>query len=379
MITAESFEAQLDDLLARICYKLQISQTQHKVAEDRYTAISRWLEADGSPLAAFWPAIYAQGSLRIGTTVRPIARQEYDLDLVCEMQIDWRMIRRPVFLLDMVETRLREDDTYRTMLERKNRCVRVKYANEFHLDILPACPDPEAGNGCVLVPDREANDWKGSNPKGYAQWFESRAELLAKRFVERVEPLPMPEPTEFKLPLKRVVQLIKRWRDVAYNESRDDAPISIVLTTLVASHYNGEPSVGLALTNCLARIVETLPPTGERLIVWNPTNPEEDLSERWDEKPAAYEAFVSGISSLNKRWQELQHYRGQKLTTTLEQLFGEDETRSALKEQAEYVTKARSDLQLGVARRTGLLVPISRPDSIPLRRNTFYGEPGLPS
>jgi len=82
MFFTESFNLQLDDLLDRIGKKLQISPTQHQLAEERYKSIGRWLEADGSLLAPFNPVIYSQGSLRIGTTVRPRGRQEYDLDLV---------------------------------------------------------------------------------------------------------------------------------------------------------------------------------------------------------------------------------------------------------------------------------------------------------
>ena len=106
MFLTESFHTQLDDLLERICLKLQLSPTQHKLAEDRYMAIANWLEVEGSPLQALLPIIYPQGSLRIGTTVKPWARQEYDLDFVCELQADWRQTLNPLALLDVVEGRL---------------------------------------------------------------------------------------------------------------------------------------------------------------------------------------------------------------------------------------------------------------------------------
>ena len=69
MLITESFNSQLDDLLERICVKLQISPTQHQLAKNRYEAISNWLEAEGSPLVAVRPTIYPQGSLRIGTAL----------------------------------------------------------------------------------------------------------------------------------------------------------------------------------------------------------------------------------------------------------------------------------------------------------------------
>lgn len=375
MFITESFNSQLDDLLERICSKLQITPTQHEQAEGRYKAIGDWLEAEGSPLAHAKPVIYPQGSLRIGTTVRPLTRQEYDLDLVCEFELDWRRIPNPVVLLDVVEARLKAHETYRTMLKRKNRCIRVKYANQFHLDILPGCPDPDSGFGCLLVPDREAKDWKPSNPKGYAIWFESRTALLEEVFAKRVEPLPGPEPIDLKTPLKRVVQLLKRWRDVAYAKNSDGAPISIVLTTLAGNFYSGQESVSKALADILDRIVANLPLDGGRLIVRNPTNPDEDLSERWGENPNAYRAFVSGIIALRKSWHEVNQQGGiHRVTATLQRLFGEDLAESVVKEQAEFIEQVRSQQRLGVQRGSGVLTSVTAAGSMPVRPNTFHGE-----
>lgn len=378
MLITESFNLQLDDLLERICFKLQISPTQHQLAEDRYKAIGNWLEADGSLLAAFKPVIYPQGSLRIGTTVRPLARQEYDLDLVCEIQIDWRKIDNPTVLLNAVETRLKQHDTYKTMLERKNRCIRVKYANEFHLDILPACPDPISGNCCVVVPDREAEEWKASNPRGYAAWFESCVKLSKGLVVERVEPLPAQEPVEKKAPLKHVVQLMKRWRDIRYAKTLDIAPVSIVLTTLAGHHYSGQQFVSEGLTYVLNGIVDSLPPKGQRLVVLNPANLKEDLSECWGEKPGAYEAFVSGIVTFQRLWQEINQQRGiHQITAGLEALFGEDPTKGAVKEQAEFIEKLRSEQKLGIQKGLGTLSHVTSIGSMPVPQNTFHGSQAL--
>ncbi|MGA9996880.1 MAG: nucleotidyltransferase, partial [Pyrinomonadaceae bacterium] len=189
MLVLESINQQLDDLLERIGEKLQLSPTRYQQAESRYHAVGDWLSAEDSTLATFDPVIYPQGSMKIGTTVRPRGRQAHDLDFVLELKADWRLFPRPVVLLDMVEHRLREHKIYREMIERKNRCMRIIYANEFHLDILPACPNPSAGLHCVLVPDCAAEGWKHSNPKGYALWFERTAETKRAEFRKQIEPL----------------------------------------------------------------------------------------------------------------------------------------------------------------------------------------------
>ncbi|MHB8074041.1 nucleotidyltransferase domain-containing protein [Desulfosporosinus fructosivorans] len=135
----QSFDNQLEDLLHRICVRLQITSTQRVLAESRYKSIAEWLAADES---VFWGKdldIYPQGSLRIGTTVKPLAHQEFDLDLVCEINRSWQS-KNPLELLDAMEERLRQHKTYSPMIQRKNRCIRLDYANEFHMDLLPACP-----------------------------------------------------------------------------------------------------------------------------------------------------------------------------------------------------------------------------------------------
>ncbi|CAN5651536.1 hypothetical protein BH20ACI3_BH20ACI3_28170 [soil metagenome] len=105
------------------------------------------------------------------------------------------------------------------------------------MDILPACPDPEAGGTCILVPDREARSWKASNPKGHAAWFEAQAQVTAHTIKRYVEPVPTQEDADEKPPLKLATQLLKRRRDIMFLDDWDNAPISIVLTTLAAQHY----------------------------------------------------------------------------------------------------------------------------------------------
>ena len=145
----------LDDVLVRLCSILQLSTTQFSLAESHYRAICEWLGHEESELNQFNPDLYPQGSFALGTTVKPQIGDEYDVDLVCELNVNYRSLPRPVLLLDLIEKRMRQSDRYRDRLERKKRCLRVNYEHAFHLDILPACPDPGAGSTCLVIPDRE--------------------------------------------------------------------------------------------------------------------------------------------------------------------------------------------------------------------------------
>ena len=94
--------------------------------------------------------------MRLNTTVKPLKGDEYDLDFVCELSCDPRTFGTPLQVLELLATRLRQSDTYNNMMEVKNRCIRLNYQHEFHMDILPACRDAAAGGTCLLVPDRKA-------------------------------------------------------------------------------------------------------------------------------------------------------------------------------------------------------------------------------
>jgi hypothetical protein len=364
---------QLTDLLMRICGLLQITQTQHNAAEGHYNAIGEWLADSKSGLYRFRPAIYSQGSFRIGTTVKPREREEYDVDLVCELQVDPRLISSPVLLLDLIEARLRQHGDYKTRIERKNRCIRVVYARDFYLDILPGCPDPNGHGTCLVVPDREASCWKPSNPKGYAEWFES---IAGKRMVKAaLEPLPTFEYGEVKPPLSRVVQLVKRWRDVFFETRPDLAPISIVLTTLAGHHYVGQSDVSDGLTAFLEGVVRTIPSNGNRLVVLNPSNQKEDLSEKWDRNPRAYSAFVSGMASFLTSWRAVVAGRGiPEVAVALSALFGEELTGRAVDQQAEALQKARKNRELSFSTKSKSIVVGAGAGTIPVRTNTFFGE-----
>jgi hypothetical protein len=368
---------QMDDLLWRICEQIQLTPSCHQLAVDRYEAVCRWLEADGSGVASYRPSIYPQGSMRIGTTVRPIGRNEYDLDFVCEVLAHPSSFSSPFQLLKLMEARLREHKVYASILEVKNRCVRLNYADEFHMDILPACPDGFSNDGCLVVPDRESRWWKPSNPKGYADWFEQRCELAMQvlmaeraRLVSKAEPIPDQEAAEDKATLKRAVQLLKRWRDIRYEKQPDVAPISMVLTTLAALNYEGQGSVSRAISDILDRIVTLIGSRSPRIIVLNPAHTDEDLSERW-ENPVQYAAFVTGIRELHRLWADLMAMSGiQNVTKALEKLFGEP-AMVAVAAQANRLQKLRVEKSLRVM--PAGLISAAPAIGLAMRSNTFHG------
>lgn len=367
----------LDDLLQRVGEKLQISKTQRELAEDRYHAVGSWLYKDEDLFDGAEINIYPQGSLSISTTVKPLFKQEYDLDLVCEIN-ESHEGRDPIELLDKIEQRLKDNEIYKGKVERKNRCIRLNYANEFHMDILPAHPVNLPPDTCVKVPDRKAEDWKDSNPKGYSSWFKDRSNQFEKALFEaraEIEPLPQDESVDRKAPLKRAVQLIKRYRDIYFEEEIDLAPISIVLTTLAAHEYKGQVSVNGTITHVLNQLSELISNSDKRIVVLNPSNEKEDLSERWDGNPNLYRAFVKFINDFKVNWQELNELQGlNEIADKLKEMFGENVTNQVLKEQAAHLEKSRSNKGLAVISSGILITAATTEKAVAMERNTFYGE-----
>lgn len=365
----------LDAILIGICETLQLTRTQYELAEGRYEDLGKYLNRCAHPYLP-QPQVYSQGSFRIGTTVRPVGRSEYDLDAVCELALDWRLLTDPVLVLNALEAVLRMSPAYSGRIERKNRCIRLVYANEFHIDLLPACPDPASGLHAVVVPDRSVHAWKPSNPKGYAIWFDLKTIVLLKvaegRALAGLEPLPGHESARQKKPLQRVVQLLKRWRDIYYRDCPDLAPISIVLTTLAAEEYRGQASESEALTGIINGIVARIPTRG-RLVVLNPVNLKEDLSERWD-NPKVYQAFVRGMLDLQRDWNAI--LAGEGLDTIgagMEDVFGSDPVKESFRRYAASVSSARKKSSLGVRPATGILSTCAA-STLPVRPNTFHGD-----
>jgi hypothetical protein len=368
-VIAASANAELDILLECLCVALQLTETLYQDAQQKYRAVARWLSQPGSPLVLYEPDIYPQGSMLLLTTVKPRTHEEYDVDLVCLLRVD-RYGCSSMALYEAVARRLMAHDTYRKILERMKRCLRLNYAGQLHLDILPACPNIERGGTAIWVPDRKLEGWKESDPKGYGNWF-ARCALREGRVIKaRVEPLPPNQAAHDKAPLRRTVQLLKRRRDVVFNGS-DLAPRSVILTTLAGHHYGGHDLCADALETVLAGIVRQIEATPGVIQVLNPVNSAEDFGESLNER--SYSAFVDYVDDFRDRLGRLSSISGiDHIAQALGDLFGETVVHKAVDLYAERYSSARESGALRVA---GPLVGLttSVTHSRPVPKHTFYG------
>lgn len=329
-------ESKVSSLLDGIASQLDISPTKYKQAVERYTAVSSWI-AEGKYEGVENIHFYPQGSFRLGTVVRPIKNgqdADYDIDLVSEFQIS-KDSTTPKDLKQTVGTRIAENEKYRKMLDEEGRrCWTLLYAEDdevgFHLDVLPATPeweslrnsfiDPRIAQKAIAITHKNKNqtyEWYSSNPSGYADWFDeiNRSALDMARAIQKrslfesnreiyasIDEVP---DALIKTPLQRAIQILKRHRDVRFTNHpmASDKPISMILTTLAAKLYNGEPTVFLALKNIVNQfdmLSALLSPdysinkalqeqslitrkSDGTWVIPNPVNPNENFADRWHE------------------------------------------------------------------------------------------------
>jgi hypothetical protein len=375
--------AHLNAALQAICFRLQLPEDQFELARTKHEEVGAWLIHKDSPVREYWPRVYHQGSMLIETTVRPLKRTEHDLDIVCQLGAPKSMTPRQVFAL--VYNRMAASPQFKDIIKPKPRCIRVNFPNKFHLDVVPAIFDGGTSGTSIYIPDMPAavGRWKASDPKGFAKWFEEMCKKVKPRMVKKayarnmseghVDPVPDPEPYHTKKPLKRAVQLLKRWRDVQFLGREELVTPSIVVTRLAADFYDGDPdpyeAVEIIIDRMHALFALGCP------VVRNPVNDEEVISEKWHDKPECFEAFKLAIGDLRDRWRRLPELKGVHVVVReLEDLFGEPAA-EAVREVFAPIEVARTQNVLHVSRDTRTLLPAAAAPAaaIKVQGHTFYG------
>ncbi|MGO9454322.1 MAG: nucleotidyltransferase [Candidatus Binataceae bacterium] len=359
----------LDELLDGICEVLQITATQYDDAVSKYEAVGTWLAAGGSPLEHIADDIFAQGSMALGTTVKPLGQEEFDLDLIFPVK---EFAGSPLALYELVDWRIAQNGLYAPILEKRPRCLRLNYANAFHLDIVPARPHRRLGGTYIEIPDRTLASWIPNNPLGFQTWFGSCCKNIILLEKASVLPVPAREPVPVMPPLKRVVQLLKRNRDIVFAD-QDDEPSSILLTTLAGQHYAKDASVHLALCNVVSGIAEQVRQADPyRIAVMNPPCETQDLCEGLSDR--GYKAFANWIWALHQALLKLHDGEGlENVANRLKRLFGERVTLTAVKSFSGNVRKARERGALR-AGRDGLSTAVGAGAGIVVPRHDFHGD-----
>lgn len=383
---------QFDEIFDMLGDNLDISKTQHEIAKNSYIAVGKWLADSLSLLSPYQPNIRPQGSFMLGTMIKPVCdKDELDIDLVCELtgkNASWTQYD----IKKIVGDRLKDNKKYKEILDEEGRrCWTLKYSENahFHMDILPSLvsynhriilekayssieDSTSLDSMSIRITDKEEENyysdpnpanWMKSNPFGYGRWFLSIANIdhlqKAMLFSESINPLP--KYTNKKLPLQRIVQILKRHRDVMFDGS-DSKPISIIITTLSALAYKKEDSVTDGLVNIINSITNNIEERYDyalgRKIKWipNPVNPEENFADKWIESSEREANFYAWVDKLKQDIHNILNSRGlHNISEPMKEIFGDKTIIKTFSDLGDKSIKQRKDGNLMMAFGTGVL------------------------
>lgn len=396
------------EMVSHITSNLDLTETQLNQLKSAYKAIGSYLANKGSWLSDCH--IYAQGSVGIGTSVKPI-HEDSDMDIDLVLHLPSKSYPNTTSdaneLLYQLINDLQDSPRYKDKVENepKRRCVTMQYGGiegqGFHMDITPSMPEDmvcSSHKSNVRVADlKTANS--PSHPYGYRSWFRGicnkevrwsrKSSYRSKQeiYAGTVEELPG---QVRKTVLQIVVQLLKRHRDIwkqnIYNIYADYAPISIIITTLAGRAYDKCVHSNKEYDNpfdLMLDVLEDMPTfiSSQYLsdgtltyTILNPALPTENFADKWHEKPmlaqSFYEWYKQAISDISKL---LEFDQGLDETIIRSSsLFGKQAARGLQAKLADTLTQRRA-LNRAVVASSGLGVS-HLASAKPVPKHNFFGD-----
>ncbi|WP_027380093.1 nucleotidyltransferase domain-containing protein [Chryseobacterium daeguense] len=419
------YKTEISEYLEELGKELDITQKEHEGIVESYQAVGNWLSKDDSSLTPYNPKILPQGSFMLGTIVKPInPADDIDIDLVCKLEkkpIAWTQRDLKI----KVGERLKSNSTYDRMLwehkdgenydEGGRRCWTLKYADVsgYHMDILPSfssesltylmektfsinselsehdlqalairITDTEKENYST---DNNIENWHKSNPFGYAQWFLQKALISKRKMFSLNESIdPVREYEKEKLPLQRVVQLLKRHRDIMFSSDEyecENRPISVIITTLATLAYDKSENLIDAYSGIVTRMRNFIenrfnPVTGQyEKWVANPINRVENFADKWTDVRQKEEYFYLWLDKLEEDLEKINNSKGkglQYLNESLSKMYGKEVTNKVFVNNGRKKVDLRQQGQLKMAGVTGMLGEVGRK----VQKHNFEGDFG---
>lgn len=293
----------INKIYNEIAEELNISDSAFEKANNSYHALGEYLS---NKITDYKVIIIPQGSMNLGTIIKPINdSDDYDLDAICIVDCN---LNNSKALKDLIGKALKENQTYSKKLKEGKRCWTIEYSDsaQFHMDILPAMPNRGGNNKSIIITNNNNGiyQFKTSNPEEYAEWFKKKQKKeydeLIKRYSSEIKDL-----TFFKkrTTLQKTIQILKRHRDIKYanlsDEEKENKPISIIITTIVAEMYTGNETIYdliLKFVNDYTKYIEI--DSNGNYVIKNPVNDKENFADKWNLYPERKVAFFKWIEEL---------------------------------------------------------------------------------
>jgi hypothetical protein len=395
----------IDVMLADIAVRVQLTPTDYQRAIEHYHAIHEWIEREDSPLFGLVQEFYTQGGFAIGATVaRHATDDEFDIDIMAQLAL--RADADPEAALALLHEAIcaEPDSRYHDKAERKTRCSTVFYSG-MHLDVTPAVrlfSREERTSVIFHAKDRDKQPLF-ANPYGFALWFiamtppdEAFARFFEKRSLDYdtarmkamakadAAPVPVQMPAYRKSRAVIVLQLIKRWRNLAYDRRHKllKRPPSVLLAFYVAQNANRTTTLIGEMIHQVESMVVTLEAAarlGRLVYAANPRCAEDELTDRWPCDLAEQKVFIDELRAFVVQLHRLDHGLPlPEMQRVLEDLFGERAAGDAVRAYTGQIVRDDAAGRSLHIPRTGSVPALGStvvaPSVRPTPGNTFYGE-----
>lgn len=348
------------NIINTLAESLEISEKTFESANKRYVSLGQWLNRDDSKIKMYAPEVYSQGSIRLGTAIKPInPDDDYDLDAVCLLNNINQKIYTQKNVKELVGYEVKKYVTannFNKEADEGKRCWTIEYADstQFHLDILPAIPDKIGMNEkfdlynismdkrafvdhAISITDNTheqyeyiSSNWFKSNPKGYYEWFLIRQKITKYKnrgydglmiANEAVEDIPI---SDITTPLQQSIMILKRHRDIMFNNPSINKykPISIIITTIAAHAYSGEDNLYDALVTIVNNMKVDI--VGNRYSLSNPVNPLENFADKWEDEPLLRSYFLQWLEQIKSDFNTIINEDINSSKKTFKTMFGNE-------------------------------------------------------
>lgn len=203
----------------------------------------------------FSPKFHGQGSFMMNTIIEPLDK-EFDIDDGIYFQVEAEPNQKVStfhrWVCEAVDGHTNQDSID------KQTCVRVIYANSYHIDL----PIYYIVEGQAPRLAHKGEDWIESDPREFLRWFNNQIDEAGQ--------------------LKRIVRYLKAWSDYR----KGDLPSGLIFSILAVDNISFDERDDVAFYETLANIKNSL---DSEFSCYRPTVPEdEDLLENYSKTNKDY-------------------------------------------------------------------------------------------
>ncbi len=354
-------------IIDKLAESLNITPGQYNEAKAKYERLSNYLKTKIKPLEVYLQGSFALGT--VIRPIKNMEEQDFDIDVVCQMingNQPLAKIKNIVgdALKESSYLKYLDDEGRRCWTLNYNDGV----GDGLHVDILPCvnesiekinmlkpkAENPELVNTAIRITHKKEESLylpRTSNPKGLVKWFNDisrqtyhgnilndKAKLLRKHESYFRNTLGFSTAREIddyfvKTPLQKTIQILKRHRDVMFSSKNNEEykPISVIITVLVTKIAEDNISRINSTYDLLSIVIQTIKeyskltsdgvysdflqmenrlieklPDGKGWKIENPTNPGENLADRWHEDSnARAKAFFEWVEAVHSHLQAI--------------------------------------------------------------------------